>query len=101
MACNVYLALFHHYNTDLLRPLEWKYFLFCYGVPFIPAFVFLFIETNSNGKVYGDAIVSIPQTLLLVEYLPSNLSSNGVGSPNDGAGCRLLYFMPRCGLLLQ
>ena len=30
-----------------------------------------------------------------------NLSSNGVGSPNDGAGCRLLYFMPRCGLSLQ
>ena len=58
MACNVYLALFHHYNTEMLRPLEWKYFLFCYGLPFIPALVLLFIDTREHGKAYGFAIVS-------------------------------------------
>lgn len=66
MACNVYLALFHHYNTDLLRPLEWKYFIFCYGVPFIPAFVFLFIDTKSRGKIYGPAIVRFPEPYLKI-----------------------------------
>lgn len=43
----------------MLRKLEWKYFLFSYGVPFVPAFIFLFIETESNGKVYGSAYVSM------------------------------------------
>lgn len=58
MACNVYLALFHNYSTDHLRPLEWKYFVLCYGLPFIPALVLAFINTKSNGKAYGLAIVS-------------------------------------------
>jgi hypothetical protein len=42
----------------MLRGLEWRYFLFSYGTPFIPAFVFLFIETSTKGKVYGSAFVS-------------------------------------------
>lgn len=58
MACNVYLTLFRRYSTAELKQLEWKYFLFCYGLPFVPAFVFLFVETESEGKVYGPAIVS-------------------------------------------
>lgn len=65
MACNVYLAMFHHYKTDHLRPLEWKYFLFCYGLPFIPALVLLFIETKSHGRIYGPAVVS--STPLLIQ----------------------------------
>ncbi|KFY70152.1 hypothetical protein V498_10387, partial [Pseudogymnoascus sp. VKM F-4517 (FW-2822)] len=39
-----------------LRKLEWKYCIACYGIPFIPAFVYLFIETKARGKVYGSAI---------------------------------------------
>lgn len=58
MACNVYLTFFHKYNSEQLRQLEWKYVLFCYGLPFIPAFVYFFIETEARGKVYGSAIVS-------------------------------------------
>lgn len=58
MACNVYLAMFHRYRTDHLRPLEWKYFLFCYGLPFVPALVLLFIGSKSRGRVYGPAVVS-------------------------------------------
>lgn len=80
MACNVYLALFHHYNTQLLRPLEWKYFLFCYGVPFIPAFVFLFVKTESQGRIYGPAIVSSPSPVQRSMFLTIFLS-NGVGYP--------------------
>jgi hypothetical protein len=58
MACNVYLTFFHKYNSEQLRQLEWKYVLFCYGLPFLPAFVYFFIETEARGKVYGSAIVS-------------------------------------------
>lgn len=56
MACNVYLAMFHRYRTNHLRPLEWKYFLFCYGLPFVPAFVLLFIGSESRGRTYGPAV---------------------------------------------
>lgn len=57
MACNVYLTFFRKYDQRQLRALEWKYMLFCYGVPAIPAIVFLFIQTEKKGKVYGPAVV--------------------------------------------
>lgn len=86
MACNVYLALFHHYNTEHLRPLEWKYFLFCYGLPFIPAFVFFFIQGEDNGKVYGLAIVSSNSTALHMQKrsYSKRSHSNGAGSHFNG-----------------
>ncbi|PKY01827.1 family A G protein-coupled receptor-like protein [Aspergillus campestris IBT 28561] len=55
MACNVYLALFRKHDTEHLRNLEWRYMLLCYGVPFVPALVLLFIKNDSQGKVYGKA----------------------------------------------
>lgn len=58
MACNVYLTFFHKHDSDQLRRLEWKYLLCCYGLPFIPAFAYFFIETKARGKVYGSADVS-------------------------------------------
>ncbi|CAG8174670.1 unnamed protein product [Penicillium olsonii] len=57
MACNVYLTFFHKYNSEQLRKLEWKYVLCCYGVPFIPAFAFFFIQTQARGRIYGSAIL--------------------------------------------
>jgi hypothetical protein len=57
MACNVYLTFFHTYNADQLRRLEWKYVVGCYGLPFIPAFVYFFIHTPARGRVYGSAIL--------------------------------------------
>jgi hypothetical protein len=58
MACNVYLTFFHKYNSEQLRQLEWKYVLCCYGVPFIPAFAYFFVQTQARGRIYGSAIVS-------------------------------------------
>lgn len=58
MACNVYLTFFHKYDPERLRRLEWKYVLCCYGLPFIPALSYFFIETQARGKVYGSAVVS-------------------------------------------
>ena len=58
MACNVYLTFFRKYDASRLRSLEWKYAIMCYGVPFIPAFVYFFIKTDSKGPIYGSAVVS-------------------------------------------
>jgi len=63
MALNVYLTFFRKYDAKQLRTLEWKYILFCYGVPFVPAFANLFISSPSKGKMYGSAAVSHPPPL--------------------------------------
>lgn len=62
MAINVYLTLFKKYNASQLKALEWKYHLMCYGCPFLVAFVYIFVDTNTNGKIYGSAVVSFFDT---------------------------------------
>ncbi|KAE8358074.1 hypothetical protein BDV27DRAFT_169784 [Aspergillus caelatus] len=57
MACNVYLTMFHKYDASQLKRLEWRYFIFCYGIPFLPAVVFLFIKSEARGKIYGSAVL--------------------------------------------
>jgi hypothetical protein len=57
MACNVYLTFFRKYNAQKLRALEWKYIVFCYGIPFLPAFCYFFVQTPGRGKIYGSATV--------------------------------------------
>ncbi|KAL3445488.1 hypothetical protein BJX65DRAFT_281288 [Aspergillus insuetus] len=57
MAFNVYLTFFHKYSSEQLRRLEWKYVTLCYGLPFIPAFIYFFVRSQSRGKVYGSAIL--------------------------------------------
>ena len=59
MACNVYLSFFKSYDTSALRRLELKYLIVCYGLPFIPAFIYLFIHAIGRGKIYGSALVSL------------------------------------------
>jgi hypothetical protein len=60
IAWNVYLRFFYRYDSKQLRRLEWKYILFCYFLPFIPALTLLFIHTPSKGHVYGSSLVSSP-----------------------------------------
>ncbi|OBT66779.1 hypothetical protein VE03_04004 [Pseudogymnoascus sp. 23342-1-I1] len=55
MAFNVYLTFFHRYSASQLRSLEWKYLLICYGVPLIPALVFVFTGTEDRGRIFGSA----------------------------------------------
>ncbi|KAK4942173.1 hypothetical protein LTR10_018065 [Elasticomyces elasticus] len=57
MACNVYLSFFRRYDAQRLRTLEWRYLVCCYGIPFVPALVFLFISTPDRGKIYGNAVL--------------------------------------------
>ncbi|KAA6409340.1 MAG: hypothetical protein FRX48_06893 [Lasallia pustulata] len=55
MACSVYLKFFHHYSTSQLRGLELKYLALCYGVPFVPAVIYLFVQHGAKGRIYGPA----------------------------------------------
>ena len=57
MACNVYLSFFQHFDASQLRAIEWKYLAACYGIPFVPAFVYLFASSGDKGKIYGSAVV--------------------------------------------
>ena len=58
MAMNVYLTFFKNYNAIQLRHLEKYYILFCYGLPFIPAFVYLMFDAVARKGIYGPAVVS-------------------------------------------
>ncbi|QKX53009.1 uncharacterized protein TRUGW13939_00080 [Talaromyces rugulosus] len=70
MACNVYLTFFRKYDASRLRSIEWKYAIMCYGVPFIPSFVYFFIKSDSKGPIYGSAVlwcwVSTPWDVLRI-----------------------------------
>lgn len=57
MAINVYMVFFMSFNPTTFRHYLWLYCLICYGLPAIPAFVFLFIK-DPHGLIYGDAVVS-------------------------------------------
>lgn len=72
MAVNVYLIFFHAYTTKQLRALDFKYLLGCYGTSFVPAFVYIFVSSQSRGRIYGPAIVGgnvqvLPQTLISLQ----------------------------------
>ncbi|CUS10533.1 unnamed protein product [Tuber aestivum] len=55
MALNVYLTVFKKYTTKRLRDLELTYILTCYGLPAIPAVIFLFIKNDEGIYIYGSA----------------------------------------------
>jgi Slime mold cyclic AMP receptor len=55
MACNVYLTFFHKYDGEKLRAIEKYYLLACYGIPFLPAIIYVFITPPSGKHIYGDA----------------------------------------------
>ncbi|KAG8422789.1 hypothetical protein J3459_010040 [Metarhizium acridum] len=58
MAIDVSLIVFRRYDSESLKRLEWQYMAVITSVTFIPAFVFLFVETEEKGPVYGSVVVS-------------------------------------------
>ncbi|KAJ4113899.1 hypothetical protein NW768_011429 [Fusarium equiseti] len=56
MAVNVYLAFYHRFDAQRLRRMELPYLIFCYGIPFLPAFIFIFIKNGDGVRVYGSAV---------------------------------------------
>lgn len=57
MAINVCLTFYYRFDGHRLRKMEVPYLLACYGVPFIPALVFLFLKDPQGNRVYGDAVL--------------------------------------------
>lgn len=57
MAVNVYMVFFMSFNPTTFCQYLWIYCVICFGLPAVPAFVFLFIR-EERGPVYGDAAVS-------------------------------------------
>ncbi|KAI0834165.1 family A G protein-coupled receptor-like protein [Hypoxylon sp. FL0890] len=55
MAFNVYLTFYHKFDAARLRSMEIYYLILCYGVPFIPAIAFVFVRTETAGRMYGNA----------------------------------------------
>lgn len=57
MAFNVYLTFYHKFGVARLKNMEKWYFLLCYGVPFIPAFVYIWAQSPGKGRIYGNALL--------------------------------------------
>lgn len=55
MAINVYLTFFWRFDAYKLRKIEPLYLVCCYGVPFVPALVYLFIRDGNGHRPYGSA----------------------------------------------
>ncbi|POR35729.1 G-protein coupled receptor 1 [Tolypocladium paradoxum] len=55
MAINVYLTFYYKFDAERLRKMEMWYLLACYGIPFVPAFVFIFVKNQQGQRIYGNA----------------------------------------------
>ena len=57
MAINVYLTFYYKFDAKRLRKMEIPYLCICYGVPFIPAFIYIFVRSSHGARVYGNALL--------------------------------------------
>lgn len=57
MAFNVYLTFYRKYDAQRLKGMELLYLNLCYGVPFVVAITYVFIQSSSQGRMYGNALV--------------------------------------------
>lgn len=55
MAINVYLTFYFKFDAERLRKMEIPYLLCCYGIPFVPAFTYIFVSNSRGERVYGNA----------------------------------------------
>ncbi|RGP64420.1 hypothetical protein FSPOR_7950 [Fusarium sporotrichioides] len=55
MAINVYLTFYYKFDARRLRKMEIPYLIACYGIPFVPAFVYIFIKNDDGQRMYGNA----------------------------------------------
>lgn len=66
MAIDVYLVVYHRFETEALRKLEIYYITIITCIVAIPAIAFLFIHTPDKGPMYGSVTVSSTQSILVV-----------------------------------
>ncbi|OBT87670.1 hypothetical protein VE02_02744 [Pseudogymnoascus sp. 03VT05] len=55
MAFNVFLTFFYHFGEPEFKALEKYYIVFNYGIPLIPAIVFVVYQNEERGHIFGDA----------------------------------------------
>ncbi|KAF6835801.1 g-protein coupled receptor [Colletotrichum plurivorum] len=55
MAINVYLTFYFKFDAERLRRMEIPYLICCYGIPFVPALVYVFVTNSQGQRVYGNA----------------------------------------------
>lgn len=55
MAVNVYLTFYYKFDAAKLRKMEIPYLVVCYGLPFVVAMTYVFIQSPERGRMYGDA----------------------------------------------
>ena len=58
MALTVYITFSSRQINIQIRNLEKVYLVFCYGLPSIPAFVYLMEDAAARKTIYGNATVS-------------------------------------------
>ncbi|KAK2478584.1 hypothetical protein H9L39_11072 [Fusarium oxysporum f. sp. albedinis] len=71
MAINVYLAFYYRFDAQRLRKMELPYLLLCYGIPFLPAFIFIFVKNGDGVRVYGSAVQWVIIAITLAIYIRS------------------------------
>lgn len=57
MAINVYLTFYYRFDAHGLRKMEVPYLLCCYGIPFVPALVYVFARDRGSHRAYGNAVL--------------------------------------------
>ncbi|KAH7113384.1 hypothetical protein EDB81DRAFT_862565 [Dactylonectria macrodidyma] len=57
MAINVYLTFYFKFDAKRLRGMEIPYLCCCYGIPLVPAFVFIFVKNHAGQRAYGNAVL--------------------------------------------
>ncbi|KAM3070488.1 hypothetical protein ACMFMG_010311 [Clarireedia jacksonii] len=55
MALNVHFTFTHNWTSEDIRTMEPWYILLCYGIPYIPAWAFLYTHNLEQGRMYGNA----------------------------------------------
>ncbi|KAJ5580252.1 uncharacterized protein N7459_006237 [Penicillium hispanicum] len=71
MALDTYLVVFYHFDIHSLHKLEIKYIGVITALTFIPALVFLFIQTAEKGHIYGSETIwcSISHNWMLIRLV--------------------------------
>lgn len=98
MALNIYLAFHTTISETKFRKLGYFYMLACYGIPFVPALVFLLLDVFLHMGFYGDATVGshfLFSFFTVQDPESSNHASKSIateptvpGPPHQGAACQ-------------
>jgi hypothetical protein len=76
MATDVFMIVYYQLDTQDLQTYEWRYMTGITFITFAPAVVFLFVETDAKGPMYGSVVVGCRDspivcsttTLTLIRY---------------------------------